>query len=72
MDREDMAETLRHEDMDVSEGNDEGSVEGSSLSNSNDNQTSIMVRLLGVHVIKTLIFSYLSPQDIKNTVLVCR
>ena len=32
----------------------------------------LLERLLSVHVIKSQIFSYLSPQDIKNTVLVSR
>ena len=32
----------------------------------------LLERILSVHVIKSQVFGYLSPEDIKNTVLVSR
>ena len=37
-----------------------------------EDYSSLLERILSVHVIKSKIFGFLSPQDIKNAVLVSR
>ena len=55
-------ESLSEHNMDIDSEHDFGQEDYSSL----------LERILSVHVIKSKIFGYLSPKDIKNTVLVSR
>ena len=55
-------ESLSEHNMDIDSEHDLGQEDYSSL----------LERILSVHVIKSKIFGYLSPKDIKNTVLVSR
>ena len=57
-----MEETLSQNNMDTD----------SELDFSQEDYSSLLERILSVHVIKSQIFGYLSSKDIKNAVLVSR
>jgi len=58
-----------HEDMDLDMSED---FETPSSQNTTEDYSQLLEGVLSVHVIKSKIFSFLSPHDIKNTVLVSR
>ena len=55
-------------EVDMSEGGEEVAPSSQNL----ENFSHLLERVLSVHVIKSKIFSYLSGDDVKNTVLVSR
>ena len=57
-----MEETSSQNNMDIDSEQD----------SSQEDYSSLLERILSVHVIKSQIFAYLSPKDIKNAVLVSR
>ena len=57
-----MEETSSQNNMDIDSEQD----------SSQEDYSSLLERILSVHVIKSKIFGFLSPKDIKNTVLVSR
>ena len=59
-----MEDTFSQNNMDIDSEQD--------FSQEEEDYSSLLERILSVHVIKSKLFGYLSAKDIKNTVLVSR